>query len=406
MAEIRTIADDELACWLAAMAHGFQMYGDSVAEARDRRDHLDLARCYGAFDGKDVAGTLRSLPTELTVPGPDPIVASALTMVTVMPTHRRQGLLSSMITTDLSDSYDRGEALSILIASEYPIYGRFGYGPAAFGADYEIDALRASFLRTAPGTLELVQPADATGALSEFYDRYRVGCPGAIERTAYGWARDLGIAPANYGDPWKGSCVIYRGPDGAVEGSMLYRLTSKWDHHRPNSRLDIDDLVAANPDAELALWHYACNVDWVTTVAVESHAVAVSLPWLLADARAVRQTNRADTMWTRLLHPAEALSARRYAVAGSIVIEVVDAAGYATGRYELDAGPDGTDCRPTTASPDLTMPVQTLSSVYLGGPTVNELAAVGRLDEHRPGAIDRADAMFRGAVAPFCCTFF
>ena len=59
---------------------------------------------------------------------------AALTNVTVAPTHRRRGLLRRMITNDLRSAADRGEPVGIPIASEYPIYGRFGYGAAAEGA--------------------------------------------------------------------------------------------------------------------------------------------------------------------------------------------------------------------------------------------------------------------------------
>ena len=35
-----------------------------------------------------------------------------------------------MIGRDLAASRDRGAVADVLIAAEYPIYGRFGYGPA------------------------------------------------------------------------------------------------------------------------------------------------------------------------------------------------------------------------------------------------------------------------------------
>ncbi|HEX2300491.1 MAG TPA: hypothetical protein VHH34_18605 [Pseudonocardiaceae bacterium] len=42
----------------------------------------------------------------------------------------------------------------------------------------------------------------------------------------------------------------------------------------------------------------------------------------------------------------------------------------------------------------------------LGGYGVRTLAAAGLLDEHAPGPVDRADALFHSPVAPWCSTWF
>ena len=81
----------------------------------------------------------------MTVPGGVGSCA-ALTNVTVAATHRRRGLLTAMLTRDLADSVERGEIVGALIAAEYPIYGRFGYGPAV-----ETRRPRGRRPRSAPG---------------------------------------------------------------------------------------------------------------------------------------------------------------------------------------------------------------------------------------------------------------
>ena len=86
-------------------------------------------------------------------------MASALTAVTVAPTHRRRGLLTEMITGDLRESTDRGEVVSILLASEYPIYGRFGYGAATELATYAIETEALGFVAPSEGAVELVELA-------------------------------------------------------------------------------------------------------------------------------------------------------------------------------------------------------------------------------------------------------
>src|SRR5579863_2532443 len=100
---VRTIEASEIDSWAQCLGVGF-LY--TVAEGYP--DYLlgdvDLERTWGAFDGDRVVGTLRSFATAFTVPGPAAVDAAALTNVTVAPDHRRQGLLTEMITADLRAS--------------------------------------------------------------------------------------------------------------------------------------------------------------------------------------------------------------------------------------------------------------------------------------------------------------
>src|SRR5438067_427183 len=97
----------------------------------------------------------------------------AVSAASVLPTHRRRGLLSRMLTTDLHAARERGEVASILLPAEYPIYGRFGFGPAVDRADYALDTAAAEFTRAAPGTVELVEPARLRELAPPIFDRFR-----------------------------------------------------------------------------------------------------------------------------------------------------------------------------------------------------------------------------------------
>jgi hypothetical protein len=50
--------------------------------------------------------------------------------------------------------------------------------------------------------------------------------------------------------------------------------------------------------------------------------------------------------------------------------------------------------------------VDVLGAASLGGRSLRQLAAAGRLDVHDHGALAVADAMFRGDVTPWCATWF
>jgi predicted acetyltransferase len=366
---------------------------------------MDLDRTWGAFDGSTVVGTLRSFATPFTVPGAE-VTAAALTNVTVAPTHRRRGLLTRMITSDLRASADRGEPVGILIASEYPIYGQFGYGAAIDGATYRVDAVTARFLRPGVGDVELVDLATMRVAAPPVYERVRRSQPGSIGRSARWWDQALQQVEVPGATPSKGYHAIYRSPHGEVEGYVRYTATQQWDHMRPKGTLSITELVAATTDAYLRLWRYCCEVDLITRVEAGDRSVHEPLVWLLHDGRALRQTGRFDFIWVRVLDVAAALSARRYPTEGRLVIEVVDALGLTGGRFALEGGPDGATCTPSDAAAGLTLPVESLGSLYMGGVSVLALAHAGRIDEHASGALERADALFRSGITPWCSTWF
>jgi predicted N-acetyltransferase YhbS len=73
------------------------------------------------------------------VPGALAAVAG-VTLVGVLPTHRRRGILSSLMRRQLDDLHERGEAVAALFASETVIYPRFGYGRASWQAGYSLRA--------------------------------------------------------------------------------------------------------------------------------------------------------------------------------------------------------------------------------------------------------------------------
>jgi predicted acetyltransferase len=402
---VRTIDASDIDGWVECKNTGF--LGHTVeGEAEFHLREIDLDRTWGAFDGDRVVGTLRSFRTPLTVPGPAVVDAAALTNVAVAPTHRRRGLLREMITNDLRSSAERGEPVGILIASEYPIYGRFGYGAAVDAATYTVDATTTRFRDPGVGDVELVGPATLRREAPPVYERFRAAQPGSIGRTALWWDRTLRQIEVPGPPPDKGFQALYRSPDGEAEGYVRYGAKQEWDQMRPKATLTISELVATTPAAYHRLWRYCCEVDLITTVHAGDRSIHEPLHWLLGDGRAIRQTSRYDFIWVRVLHVGAALAARRYLVEGELVIEVVDPLGIAGGRFALAGGPAGASCTPSDASAELTLPVDALGSVYLGGVSMRALADAGRVDEHRPGALARADAMFRSALTPWCSTWF
>ena len=110
-----------------------------------------------------------------------------------------------------------------------------------------------------------------------------------------------------------------------------------------------------------------------------------------------------DGLWVRLVDVGAALSARRYAADGAVVLDVVDEfCPWNAGRWRVSSR----GAKRTTSAPQLRLDVSTLGSTYLGGFTFSELVRGGRIEELRRGAAARADAIFASERAPWCPEIF
>ena len=86
---------------------------------------------------------------QLSVPGQEVLPAAGVTFVAVLPTHRRRGVLSSMMRRQLADVRDRGEPLAVLWASESVIYSRYGYGRASWYLGFTLRRGEGTLVKTA-----------------------------------------------------------------------------------------------------------------------------------------------------------------------------------------------------------------------------------------------------------------
>jgi predicted acetyltransferase len=405
--EIRAVTPDEAAHYRRAIRRVFLDTGTVDDEEFAREYMAPLDRALAAFDGEEIVASLASFPTELTLPGGTCVPAGAVTAVTCRPTHRRRGLLTELIGRDLITSRERGELADVLIAAEYPIYGRFGYGPAAASTTWELTTGAATrFVTPGTGTVTFVDNETYRKEAPAIFERVRRSRAGMIDRSPLRWDLRADVRRSPEAKPWEGYRVLALDDDGTPQGYASYTAESRWEDMRPEGVLHVTELAAAAPAAEARLWRFLAEIDLVRLVRAADRPADEMLPYLLENGRLARQVATFDFLWVRPLDVAGLLTARAYHARGRVTFEVVDAQGLTGGRYVLDASPEGATCTPTTAPAELTLPAGALGAASLGGVTVPTLWRAGWLDEHAPGAADRLGALLSWTQAPWCNTWF
>jgi predicted acetyltransferase len=409
--EVRGIEDDEIADYLRCTGTAF-LSGPNVSDemlAYARLHFGDLSRRLGAFVAGSLCGTAGSFATELAVPGGRTVECAAVTQVTVLPTHRRRGLLGSMMRTQLQDAIERGEVAAMLVAAEWPIYGRYGYGMAAEAAGTVLDASLAEFRpSTSDGSVELVDATTLVEHAPPVFDRHRRTSPGSITRSDRRWRELTDVEPSPFSkSPPNRMRALHRDATGEVDGYVVYDPTEKWVHNRPRVELQVIELMSTTPEVWLDLWRYLAAIDWVTEVRAGVRPVDEDLRPHLVDGRASRQADRSDHMWVRLLDVRKALETRTYEVPVRTVLEVHDPYLDRGGRFELDAGADGATCAPTDRSVDVSVDIDVLGGAYLGGGSaLRGYALAGRIEEHSSGALAVLGRAMRTSRAPWATTSF
>ena len=106
----------------------------SETEIADSLAVLPTANFLLADDPTDgIVGVAAAYDMTMTLPGGAALPSRGVAWVSVPATHRRRGILRALMTEQLRGFVAAGTPLAMLTASHASIYGRFGYGAAAYG---------------------------------------------------------------------------------------------------------------------------------------------------------------------------------------------------------------------------------------------------------------------------------
>ena len=181
---IRPIAMSELPQFMRVADHAFNSSWPTDEVMAWDKLVFEEDRSLAAFDGAEIVGTTTIISFDLTVPGGGQVGTAGVTSVAVLPSHRRQGVLSALMKRQLANVAARKEPLAALFASESVIYGRYGYGVASRHQHYTIK--RGEALLPQPGKrprLRICEPKDVVASLKVVYDAAQVTRPGMLTRS-------------------------------------------------------------------------------------------------------------------------------------------------------------------------------------------------------------------------------
>ena len=387
---------------VGALFGGAMMFEPSPDELSRRL--FEPERALVVTDGAEIIGTTKALTRDLSVPGAV-VPAAHVTGVGVRATHRRRGVMSALITRQLREV---PEAIAVLWASEPGIYGRFGYGAAAWGTSYEIDLHRIGppDVRIRPGELGELCVDDALKVLPTLLRSLQERRPGVSGRSELGWQKHLEDKKDDRDGRTARRILVHRDEAGAVDGYALWRGKLHWEAAGPANEVALEELVALEPAAYRALWQHVLTLDLAGTLGFGYAALDEPLQQLVTTPTALNR-RVSESLWLRVTDVVRALEQRQYAVPVDLVLALTDDLIPANaGRFRLTADGTTARCERTDDPADLSLSVRELGAAYLGGRPLTEFAATGLVTEHTPGTLTAVTTAFTSPIAPASLEIF
>jgi len=401
--DVRVLQQIDWDVWYDNLVRAFGGVPESSEERGLYNALTEYDRSLGVWDDEQIVGTASAFSFRVTVPGGASVPAAGITMVSVAATHRRRGVLTTMMRRQLDDIRAGGEPLAVLTASEPAIYGRFGYGIGTQQLNAEIDTSRVR-LSVPPGTddvrLRYAAPADVLDACEAVYARLVPGRPGMLARLS-GWERLGLLDPEGERDGASPLQCVVAERDGEIVGYTRFRVKPEWGPAGHNGVVILLDQEGLDPAARAALWRFLFGLDLTSTLRTRARPVDEDVLHLVSDIRRCNLRLK-DSLHVRLVDVGAALEARTYQTPVDVVFEVEDAfCPWNEGRWRLTGDAKGASCVRTKDAADLALSVRELGAAYLGGVSLASLATAGRVRELRQGALAEASVAFSSAIAPW-----
>ena len=396
---VRRLVDADIDAMVRNDLRAFGVASHPAGIDRRVRNHLELDRFVVAEHRGRIVGNAGAYSFELTLPGGATVPVCGVTWVAVAPTHRRRGVMRSLLAAVHLDAAARGEVASILWASEGAIYQNVGYGPLHTQQIVSVEKKAVRWRNDVPrgGSVYFAEPGEARDLLPQISERERRLRAGGLRRSDHWWGNVLSrVENEVEGEPTR-STLIHVDDDDRPDGYAVFSSDGKWDDDLIGNVVTVELFAAETNGARAELWRVLTSLDLMRRFGTDLVSIDDPLRWWLVDGRAVATTAQLDGVWLRVLDVGGLFGARTYAADDTIVVDAGE-----LGRWSIGSG----GCRPSDVPADVELSPAMLGAVSLGGMSVAMLVRAGRIREVTAGAARRLDAMLVVDPLPFFDTFF
>lgn len=362
-----------------------------------------------AFCDGRMATTYAAWPLKMQLNGWQTPV-SGVTMVGTLPAYRRRSYLREITSEHFRQLYERGEyAIAALNASQAAIYQRYGYAVVSTRNAYTVEPRLIKLIDSATVPGEFYEAGDKeTKTILDLYHRFGKPRTGYLKRN-----RAFEVAPGTPMTVVKSfipsnivNKVIYV-ESGKPAGYVIYTVGR--DTRTVNAMgqlVNITDMAWHSASAYRAIWQYFANMDLAKDIVWGRVPPDDPLPHLMLEPRSLNLTS-GDGLMGRIVDVARALPLRPYSDEGRLTFEVLDDfCPWNQGRWEADIAAGRTEVRRTDKTPQLVMPVSTLTMLLFGQITASQAASMGRLDVSNNRALLLWDKVMCTEYRPFCADLF
>ncbi len=359
-------------------AHAFATSVDDATRWHAEAGHEGLRVLVD--DGGEVVAGLASLSLTQSFGG-RMVSTVGIAGVGVRADRRRRGLAGALMRHTLREAKESGHPLSLLYASNQPLYRGVGYEQA--GARYLGEVAPHALHGGESGDVHPSTEADWP-EVDALYAELALHQPGAVGRNRYIWRR---IREHRYGCEAYGGLI--RDGSGRLEGWVYYRI-------RPGSpfyTIEVTDAAARTAAGWTRVLGHLVNLSTMAKV--------IQIP-----------TAPGDPLWLQQPHPRIAMRLHEaWMLRVTDPVAALQARGWATGRSGevalLVRDPDLGDRSLTLTVADgeahvggpgarpVELHVRGLAALYSGHLSARQLTAMGLL-AGRPAQLDELDALFSG----------
>ena len=358
-------------------------FGETISKWEEyfdpaRNPGLDPEQVHVIEEDGEVRAGVTVLPMEVFI-DEKPAAMGGVAAVMVHPAYRRRRYAGDLMRAALEDMRDRGVNLSLLSPFAHAFYRSFGYELASEAVEY---TLKPTDLPTDPGqsNLRAYREGDLPRLMELHQTEARGHQLGAVRDEAR-W-REI-LAPKDL------EAAVYEA-GGEIFGYLIYKMSSLKQGDEPDRRLEVQELVAATPEARRGLISFLAALD--------------------PDAFDIRHwTSREDTLhpylkssyvdakvepdqMLRLTDVRGALGHLNRKADGPLVLEVADdtipenAGEYTVGTGEVVRGAE--------AGERVALDVRRLAQLYAGYLPARQLARHGLVEASSPAALDLLEEIF------------